>query len=108
MNGAILSEMPERVFNDLVDQAFRLLRDGSVLELSRSPLAQSSLVEDCLATEGLARPAGRGAALQSVLRWAVDRLRADPNDGEKTYGLGACGARIVSRAQPKSDGLKVK
>ena len=39
---------------------------------------------------------------------AVDRFRADPNDGEKRYGLGACGARIVSRAQPKSDGLKVK
>ena len=75
MNDAVLVAELQRQFVELVGEAFKLRREGHILALAASPLAQSSLLEACfLSGEPLSADV-RGRALQSVLRWAVDKLR---------------------------------
>jgi tetratricopeptide (TPR) repeat protein len=75
MNDTILLDMPDQELSALVGKAFKLCRDGDVTELGTSPLAAGGLVEACFLTNEPISPDGRGRALTSVLRWAVDRLR---------------------------------
>ena len=56
-------------------EAYKLCREGRLLELSTSPLAHSSLVEDCFLQGVPVNPDVRGRTLQSVLRWAALRLQ---------------------------------
>lgn len=62
-------------FADHVHEALRLQRDGDVLALSAHPLAMTSLVEDCFLQGEPITADVRGRVLQSVLRWAVDKLK---------------------------------
>jgi tetratricopeptide (TPR) repeat protein len=55
--------------------AYKLCREGRLLELSTMPLAHSPLVEQCFLQGVPVNPDVRGRTLQSVLRWAVMRLR---------------------------------
>jgi len=66
---------PKEEFNTLVAEAFKLYRDGDLFALSTSPLAHTSLVENCFLTGEPATSDTRGRILQSLLQWAVDRLR---------------------------------
>ncbi|MBN1889581.1 MAG: tetratricopeptide repeat protein [Thermoflexales bacterium] len=75
MNDTILLAMPDQELSALVGKALKLCRDGDVTELGTSPLAAGGLVEDCFLSNEPISPDGRGQALMSVLRWAVDRLR---------------------------------
>ncbi len=70
-----LSEVSRSQWVALVNEAFKLRREGHVLDLATSPLAQSSLVAPCFLSDEPISADVRGRALQSVLRWAVDRLR---------------------------------
>ena len=75
MNKSSLMKMPQQLWEALVNEAFKLRREEHILALAASPLAQSSLVEACLLSGAPVSADVRGRALQSVLRWAVDRLR---------------------------------
>ncbi len=55
--------------------AYKLCREGRLLELSTLPLAHLPLVEACFLQGVPVNPDVRGGTLQSVLRWAVMRLR---------------------------------
>lgn len=55
--------------------AYKYCREGRLLELSTLPLAHSPLVEQCFLQGVPISPDVRGGTLQSVLRWAVMRLR---------------------------------
>ena len=60
----------------IVSFAFKLYREGRLLELSTSPLAYKELVESLFWSNSQSVSADvRGRAVQSVLRWAVDKLR---------------------------------
>ncbi len=64
----------ESLKHQLTD-AYKLCREGRVLELSTLPLAYSPLVESCFLQDVPTNPDVRGGTLQSVLRWAALRLR---------------------------------
>ena len=69
-----------------VNEALKTLERRSFLELSRSPLAHTSLVTPALVLDDLdPTPDDRGRALRVVLRWAVNRLVPSP----PRYPLGA-------------------
>jgi len=70
----LLTKSKEK-FDTLVVEAFKLYRDGDLLALSTSPLAHTSLVENCFLAGEPATSDTRGRILQSLLQWAVDRLR---------------------------------
>lgn len=77
MTDASLLALPQSQFTRLVNAAFKSY--GSLLELSRSPLAGSSLVTPALVLDEVApTPDERGRALRVVLRWAVGRLAPAP------------------------------
>ena len=68
-----LLQLSDGDFALLVNDAYKAF--GSVLSLSRSPLATSPLVEPTLVLDNLTPAAAdRGRGLQLVLRWAVEQL----------------------------------
>jgi tetratricopeptide (TPR) repeat protein len=72
-----LSALSEAQFAAEVSQAFRHYH--SLLNLSRSPLAHSALVEPALVLDAVSPTADeRGRALRVALRWAVNRLAPAP------------------------------
>jgi tetratricopeptide (TPR) repeat protein len=75
MNDTILLQQSDSEFTNLVIQALKACRDGQLLELATSPLAQSSLVTGCFLSDEPVTLDGRGRALMAVLYWAVERLR---------------------------------
>lgn len=68
----LLSQPPE-AFAETVQVALDALRLGDLAQLGASPLAQSALVTAVL-LEPTADSLTRGRALQSVLKWGVERL----------------------------------
>ncbi|MGB0383993.1 MAG: tetratricopeptide repeat protein [Ardenticatenaceae bacterium] len=74
MNDQKLLALPKEKFNQSVKEVFTLHREGDILGLSNSPLAQSSLTAPCFVQDD-PTPAVRGQAMGSVLRWVVDTLR---------------------------------
>lgn len=75
MNDTILLEQSDKEFARLVSMALKACRDGQLLELATSPLAQSSLVTGCFLSDEPVTLDGRGRALMAVLHWVVERLR---------------------------------
>ncbi len=75
MDDTILLRLPDAEFANLVIQALKACREGQLLELATSPLAQSSLVTTCFLSDEPVTLDGRGRALMAVLYWAVERLR---------------------------------
>ena len=75
MRDTILLTTHSTKFTELIGEAFKLQREGHIIALAASPLAQSSLVEDGLLPGEPVSPDARGRALQSLLRWTVDKLR---------------------------------
>lgn len=75
MNDTILLQQSDKEFANLVNLALKACRDGQLLELATSPLAQSSLVTVCFLSDEPVTLDGRGRALMAVLYWAVERLR---------------------------------
>jgi tetratricopeptide (TPR) repeat protein len=75
MNDTILLDQSDKEFARLVSMALKACRDGQLLELATSPLAQSSLVTGCFLSDEPVTLDGRGRALMAVLYWAVERLR---------------------------------
>lgn len=72
-----LLELGDGDFALFVNDAYKAF--GSILGLSRSPLAASSLVEPALVLDNLTPTAAdRGRGLQLVLRWAVEQLAPAP------------------------------
>ena len=60
----------------IVSYSFKLYREGRLLELSTAPLAYKELVESLFwGNPQSVSTDVRGRAVQSVLRWAVDKLR---------------------------------
>ncbi len=75
MNDTILLNLPDSEFAALVNQALKSCREGQLLELGTSPLAQSSLVATCFLSDEPVTLDGRALALTAVMHWAVERLR---------------------------------
>ena len=75
MDDTILLRLPEAEFAGLASQALKACREGQLLELATSPLAQSSLVSACFLADEPVSLDTRGRALTAVLAWAVERLR---------------------------------
>lgn len=72
-----LQELGESDFALLINDAYKAF--GSILGLSRSPLAASPLVEPTLVLDNMTPTAAdRGRGLQLVLRWAVEQLAPAP------------------------------
>ena len=71
-----LLAMPNEEFNKLVTEAFANYRDGDMVTLSESSLAASSLTAPCFLEGEPITPALRGRICASILRWAVDTLKA--------------------------------
>ncbi len=68
-----VQQLNETDFTLVVNDAYKAF--GSILSLSRSPLATSSLVEPTLVLDNMTpTPADRGRGLQLVLRWTVEQL----------------------------------
>ena len=82
MNDTILLTMPKDQFNQVVEKALKDSLGGHLLALATSPLAQSSLVETSFLSGEAVTSTVRGRAMQSMLRWAIDKLR--PN-GEHSW-----------------------
>lgn len=77
MTDATLLALSAAALARLVNEAFKSY--AGLLELSRSPLAGSSLVAPALVLDEVAPTADdRGRALRVVLRWAVNRLAPMP------------------------------
>lgn len=71
----ILLDLSVDEFDNIVSDSLKMYRDGDVLALSTSPLAQSELIESVrLAGEQISSDS-RGRLTQSLLRWAVERIR---------------------------------
>jgi tetratricopeptide (TPR) repeat protein len=75
MNDTILLAEGEMSLRGQVAEALKLYREGDLLALSMLPLAHTSLVQSGLLTGEPATSDMRGRAMQSLLHWAVDRLR---------------------------------
>ena len=74
-NDTILLNMQPDELDSVLSNALKMYRDGDVLALSTSQLAQSSLIKSGqLAGEQISAD-GRGRLTQSLLRWAVERIR---------------------------------
>lgn len=62
-------------FHQMIAHALKLYRDGNLLALATTPLAESALVAaEFLAGDTITPPA-RGRAVQAVLTWAIHELR---------------------------------
>ena len=70
-----MNNLSLETLKQLVTNAYKLCREGRLLELSTSQLAHTSLVEDCFLSNVPVSPDVRGGTLQSILHWATDRLR---------------------------------
>lgn len=71
-----MSQFPNARFLEQVNDAYK--NYGSILALSRSPLATSSLVAPALVLDPLTpTPEERGRALQLALRWALAQIAPD-------------------------------
>lgn len=77
MNDTILRDDLEGALTASVAEALKCCREGDLLGLSTSPLAHTSLVEECFLIGEPTTPETRGHIMQSLLRWAVDKLRPD-------------------------------
>ncbi len=77
MHDPILFSVPEseQKFQEIVREALKSYREGHVLALSMSQLAQSPLINACILTDEPVSPDVRGRAMRLVLRWAVDKLQ---------------------------------
>ncbi|HEY90143.1 MAG TPA: tetratricopeptide repeat protein [Thermoflexia bacterium] len=75
MNDTILLTRSPAQFTELVGTAFKLRREGHVIALAASPLAQSALVDAGFLSGEPVSADARGRSLQSLLRWGVDKLR---------------------------------
>ncbi len=63
-------------FEGQVDSALKHCRDPfGLVQLARSPLAETRLVTDCFFADERPTSTIRGLALRAVLSWAVDRLK---------------------------------
>ncbi len=69
-------------WKNYVTEAYKLSREGRLLELSTSLLAQTDLVTACFLPNVPISADVRGRTLQSVLRWATHRLRPS---GEQSW-----------------------
>lgn len=67
--------MKDTITSEQVTQLLKLCREGDILSLATTGVAQSLLVDGCFLTGEAVASDVRGRALQSVLRWGVDRLR---------------------------------
>lgn len=76
----ILLDLSTDEFDSVVSDALKMYRDGDVLALSTSQLAQSSLIESGQLTSEQISSDSRGRLTQSLLRWAVERLRPAGED----------------------------
>ena len=74
-NDTILLEMSQDEFGKMISEVLKLVRDGDLLALSTTPLAHASLVDDCFWPGEPISSDARGRAIQSLIAWAVDRLR---------------------------------
>lgn len=81
-NDMILLNMSHAEFEKMISDVLKLARDGDVLALSTMPLAHASLVDDCFFLGEPVSSDARGRAIQSLLTWAVDRLRPS---GERSW-----------------------
>ncbi|MFN8441453.1 MAG: tetratricopeptide repeat protein [Caldilineaceae bacterium] len=82
MNDMILLAQPTALFEEQVVVALKSLREGDLLALAASPLAQSSLVESYFLSGEPITADTRGRIVRSLLRWAIERLRPE---GEQSW-----------------------
>jgi len=71
----ILLNLAQEELDAMVSDALKMYRDGDVLALSTSQLAQSSLLECGYLSGEQVSADERGRLTQSLLRWAVERIR---------------------------------
>lgn len=74
-NDTILLTMDDAEFEKMISDVLKLTREGDLLALSTIPLAHASLVDDCFLLGESVSSDARGRAIQSLLNWAIDRLR---------------------------------
>ncbi|MEM7133073.1 MAG: tetratricopeptide repeat protein [Chloroflexota bacterium] len=74
-NDTILLEMSQIEFEKMIGEVLKLAREGDLLALSTTPLSHGSLVNDCFLLGEPISSDARGRAIQSLLAWAVERLR---------------------------------
>ncbi|MGB0384968.1 MAG: tetratricopeptide repeat protein [Ardenticatenaceae bacterium] len=77
MNDAILLAQSQKELGVLVQEVLRTNRDQPLAELANSPLAHSSLVEDCFLSGETVSDNVRGRVMQAVLCWGIGELRPD-------------------------------
>lgn len=82
MNDTILLAQPVAQFEEQIAAALKSLREGDLLTLGASPLAYTSLVEECFLSGEPITADGRGRILRSLLRWSMERLRPE---GESSW-----------------------
>ena len=70
-----MEHIPFESLKQSLPSAYKMCREGRLLELSTSKLAHSPLVEDCFLSSVPLNLDVRGGTLRSVLHWAADRLR---------------------------------
>ncbi len=75
MNDATLLAMTDAQFRQVVSETLNLYRNGQVVELATSPLACSSLMNHYLLENEPWTSDNLHKALQSVLVWAIEKLR---------------------------------
>ena len=75
MNDTTLRALGDEEFKKLLTDALRLYREGDLLTLSASPLAQTALLERWYVGNAPSTSDARGRAMQAMLRWLVARLR---------------------------------
>ncbi|MCB0061755.1 MAG: hypothetical protein KDE19_06565, partial [Caldilineaceae bacterium] len=80
VNQPIRQTMSTDEFQTLVTHVLKLFREEHLVELARTPLAESALVAAEFLNGEPVTPAARGRALQRILTWAIDELR--PADAE--------------------------
>ncbi|MEM7347455.1 MAG: hypothetical protein AAF485_24715, partial [Chloroflexota bacterium] len=81
MNDATLLAMSDKQFRQVVAETLTIYRNGQIIELATSPLACSSLIEHYLLDDEPRTADVLYKALQSILIWAVEKLRpiGDPD-----------------------------
>lgn len=77
MNDTILLNQPPAYFEEQISLALKSLREGDLLALGASPLAYTSLVDECFLAGEPITADGRGRLLRSLLRWGIERLQPE-------------------------------
>lgn len=77
MNDTILLKQSLPELEEQIMAALKSLREGDLLALGASPLAYTSLVEECFLSGEPITADGRGRILRSLLRWGIERLRPE-------------------------------